>query len=52
VTLTATGLSVARRFCFTYEAARHAATACLGEMNVDNRDDLEAFAIIGAVLNE
>jgi hypothetical protein len=45
------GLSVARRFCFAYEAARHAATACFEEMNVDHRDDLEAFAIIAAVLN-
>jgi hypothetical protein len=44
-------LSAARRFSCTYVAATHAAAACLGELNVDHRDDLESFAIIAAVLN-
>jgi hypothetical protein len=45
------GLSANLRLCCAYEGARHAAIACLGELNVDHRDDLELFVTFAATLN-
>jgi hypothetical protein len=45
------GVSAARRFRIAFESALHAATAGLGELNLDHRDDLEPFATIAAILH-
>jgi hypothetical protein len=45
------GLSPGRQLAFAYEGARQAAVACLGELNIDLRNDLEIFAAVCEALN-
>ena len=45
------GLSPGRQLAFAYEGARQAAVACLGELNIDHRNDFELFASVCEVLN-
>jgi hypothetical protein len=45
------GLSPGRQLAFAYEGARQAAVACLGELGIDHRNDVEIFAAVCEVLN-
>ncbi len=45
------GLSPGRQLAFAYEGARQAAVACLGELGINHRNDLEIFEAVCEVLN-